>query len=101
MQLDSNLIEAEVEKVIWSISKFKLIKPRIKIKPVNLNGVTINYTSGLVTLKDLNVNSISTPDNLMRISIESERGIITSSRDTIITIDEADPTSITTDLSEV
>jgi len=46
MQLDSNLIEAEVEKVIWNISKFKLIKPRIKIKPVNLNGVTINYTSG-------------------------------------------------------
>jgi hypothetical protein len=70
-------------------------------KIINAEAGTINYTSGLVTLKDLNVNSISTPDNLMRISIESERGIITSSRDTIITIDEADPTSITTDLSEV
>jgi hypothetical protein len=70
-------------------------------KIINAEAGTINYTSGLVTLKDLNVNSISTPDNLMRISIESERGIITSSRDTIITIDETDPTSITTDLSEV
>jgi hypothetical protein len=70
-------------------------------KIINAEAGTINYTTGLVTLKDLNVNSISTPDSLMRISIESERGIITSSRDTIITIDEYDPTSITTDLSEV
>ena len=54
-----------------------------------------------MTLKDLNVHSIATPDNLMRISIESERGIITSSRDTIITIDADDPASITTELSEV
>ena len=70
-------------------------------KIINPEAGTINYISGLVTLKDFNVNSILTPDNLMRISIESERGIITSSRDTIITIDETDPTSITTDLSEV
>jgi len=70
-------------------------------KIINAEAGTINYISGLVTLKDFNVNSILTPDNLMRISIESERGIITSSRDTIITIDETDPTSITTDLSEV
>jgi hypothetical protein len=52
-------------------------------------------------LNDLNVNSISTPDNLMRIDVESERGIITSSKDTIITIDVDDPASITTELSEV
>ena len=32
---------------------------------------------------------------------ESERGIITSSKDTIITIDVDDPASITTELSEV
>ena len=46
MQLGSNLIEAEVEEVQWNISKHKLIKPRIRIKPVVLNGVTITYTSG-------------------------------------------------------
>ena len=70
-------------------------------KIINAEAGTINYTSGLITLKDFNVNSISTPDTLMRISIESERGIITSSKDTIITIDVGDPASITTDLSEV
>ena len=46
MQLGSNLIEAEVEEVQWNISKHKLVKPRIRIKPVVLNGVTITYTSG-------------------------------------------------------
>jgi len=70
-------------------------------KIINAEAGTINYTSGLITLNDLNVNSISTPDALMRINIESERGIITSSKDTIITIDVDDPTSITTELSEV
>ena len=70
-------------------------------KIINAEAGTINYTTGLITLKDLNIDSISTPDNLMRISIESERGIITSSRDTIITIDVDDPVSITTELSEV
>lgn len=70
-------------------------------KIINAEAGTINYTSGLITLNDLNVNSISTPDNLMRIDVESERGIITSSKDTIITIDVDDPASITTELSEV
>ena len=46
MTLDSNIVNAEVEEVIWNISKFGLIKPRIRIKPVNLNGVVITYTSG-------------------------------------------------------
>lgn len=46
MTIDSNLVEAEVEEVQWNVSKHKLLKPRIKIKPVNLNGVTITYTSG-------------------------------------------------------
>jgi hypothetical protein len=70
-------------------------------KIINAEAGTINYTTGLITLKDLNIESIATSDTLMRISIESERGIITSSRDTIITIDVNDPTSITTELSEV
>jgi NAD-dependent DNA ligase len=46
MQLGTNLIEAEIEEVQWNISKHKLVKPRIRIKPVVLNGVTITYTSG-------------------------------------------------------
>lgn len=46
MTLESNLIEAEVEEVEWNVSKHKIIKPRIKIKPVNLNGVKITYATG-------------------------------------------------------
>ena len=46
MTITDNLIEAEVEEIEWNISKHKLLKPRIKIKPVNLNGITITYASG-------------------------------------------------------
>lgn len=42
----NKFIEAEVEGVEWNISKYKLLKPRIKIKPINLNGVTISYATG-------------------------------------------------------
>ena len=42
----NTFVEAIVEGVEWNISKYKLLKPRIKIKPVNLNGVNINYASG-------------------------------------------------------
>jgi NAD-dependent DNA ligase len=46
MTLVDNIINAEVVDVEWNVSKHRLLKPRIKIKPVNLNGVTITYTSG-------------------------------------------------------
>ena len=42
----NTFVEAIEEGVEWNISKYKLLKPRIKIKPVNLNGVNINYASG-------------------------------------------------------
>lgn len=45
MSMEDNFIEAEVEEVIWNISKHKLIKPKIRIRPVNLNGVTITFAS--------------------------------------------------------
>lgn len=38
--------EAIVEGVEWNISKNKLLKPRVKIQEINLNGVNINYASG-------------------------------------------------------
>ena len=46
MRLDSNLVNAEVEEVEWNISKWGIIKPRIRIKPISLGGVTITYTTG-------------------------------------------------------
>ena len=46
VRLDTNLMNAEVEEVEWNISKWGLIKPRIRIIPIQLGGVTITYTSG-------------------------------------------------------
>jgi len=46
VRMDTNLINAEVEEVEWNVSKWGLIKPRIRMKPVSLGGVTITYTSG-------------------------------------------------------
>jgi hypothetical protein len=37
---------------------------------------------------------------LIRLSVESEKGIIKTTRNTIITIDEDDPTSIITTLEQ-
>lgn len=41
-----NSSETTVESVEWNISKDGFLKPRIKIKPVNLIGVEINYATG-------------------------------------------------------
>lgn len=44
--LDSNIVDTVVECVEWNVTKWNVFKPRIKIKPVNLCGVTIQYTTG-------------------------------------------------------
>lgn len=41
-----NSAETEVEYVEWNVSKNCLLKPRVKIKPVDLNGVTIDWATG-------------------------------------------------------
>lgn len=38
--------DAIVEYVEWNLSKNGLFKPRIKIQPITIGGVTINYTTG-------------------------------------------------------
>ena len=62
---------------------------------------TIDYDTGIVTINDINIRSINTDDELIRLSIESEKGIIQSVRNTILTIDEDDPTSIVTTLEAI
>ena len=62
---------------------------------------TIDYDTGVITINDINVRSINTDDELIRLSIESEKGIIQSVRNTILTIDEDDPTSIVTTLEAI
>ena len=68
---------------------------------IDSNAGTIDYDTGLVTIKNLRVLSVLTDDGNIRINIESEDGIISSIRNTIITIDQTDPTTVTTDLSIV
>jgi hypothetical protein len=61
----------------------------------------INYGTGVITINDLRVLSVSTVDGLIRLSLESESGIIESNKSTIITIDETDLSSIFTQLLKV
>ena len=68
---------------------------------VNTNAGEINYVSGTITLNNLRVLSVSSSDGLIRLAIGAERGIISSSRSTIIAIDETDSNSIVTELVEI
>lgn len=43
---ENNIVEAEVEYVEWNISRYNLLKPRIKIKSIELMGSIINYATG-------------------------------------------------------
>jgi hypothetical protein len=62
---------------------------------------TINYITGTVTINDIRILSVVPTDGLIRLTIESEKGIIKSSKNTIITLDDADISSITTELSAI
>lgn len=46
MVLTEQIAEAKVVDVIWSASKDGYLKPRVRIEPVKLGGVTIEYATG-------------------------------------------------------
>lgn len=46
VRMDDNIAETMVEEVEWNHTKWNVLKPRIKVKPVNLCGVSINYATG-------------------------------------------------------
>lgn len=46
MRFSENLVETKVVQVLWNVSKWGQLKPRIQIEPVKLSGVTINYATG-------------------------------------------------------
>jgi NAD-dependent DNA ligase len=46
MRLDDNLVQADVIQVIWTVSKWGQLKPRIQLVPTRLGGVTISYATG-------------------------------------------------------
>lgn len=58
---ETNIVEAVVTFIEWRASKNRLIKPRIHIKPVELNGVTITHTNGFnaryIVAKSINIGS--------------------------------------------
>jgi hypothetical protein len=65
---------------------------------INPNAGTIDYTNGTITLTDFRVVSVNEPDGQIRLTIRAEKGIISSQKNTIITIDNEDSTSISTEL---
>ena len=58
----------------------------------------IYYDTGIITLNDLRIISVATTDGLLRFTAVSEDGVIKSTRNVIITIDDTDTTSIVTTL---
>lgn len=68
---------------------------------VTENAGTINYETGRIVLTDVNIKKIYSSDGFMRITIESENGIIETKRNTILEIDVNDSSAITVDLSEI
>lgn len=46
MVLSDQVVEAKVVDVIWNASKSGYLKPRVRIEPVNIGGVKIEYATG-------------------------------------------------------
>jgi len=46
MRMEGNLVSVNVVEVKWGISKWGKLKPRIRIEPVRLGGVTIEWATG-------------------------------------------------------
>lgn len=67
---------------------------------VNREAGTINYDTGKIQLNDIRILSVNSSDGLLRLTIESENGIIETVRNTILDIDINDTSSITIDLVE-
>lgn len=68
---------------------------------VTENAGTIDYNAGVITISDIRILSVASLDGLIRMTIESEKGLISTIRNTIITLDETDPTAIITLLEQV
>jgi hypothetical protein len=67
---------------------------------VNSELGTIDYDTGRVVLSNLSVLSVNAADGLIRLTIQSDKSIISSVKNTLIAIDENDPSSISTDIIE-
>jgi hypothetical protein len=61
---------------------------------VNSNIGTINYDTGEIILNNLNMLAVYSQDGTMRITAQSEKEIISSSKNSMIVIDSTDTTSL-------
>ena len=68
---------------------------------VDENAGEINYDTGVVSITNIAIKSVESVDGDVRLSIESEKSIIKTKKNTIVTLDENDPTSISTTLETV
>ncbi len=68
---------------------------------VDENAGEIDYDAGVVTITNIAIKGVQSVDGDIRLSIESEKGIISTTKNTIITIDQDDPTAISTTLETV
>jgi len=68
---------------------------------VDATAGTVDYDAGIVTINDIYIKSVSSTDDYIRLSIESEKGIIGTTKNTIVTLDVDDPTAISTTLETV
>jgi hypothetical protein len=68
---------------------------------INAHVGEIYYDTGIIQLNDLKILSVSASDGLLRLTAVSEEGVIESSRNVIITIDDTDATSIVTTLEKM
>ena len=66
---------------------------------VNSNAGTIDYNTGTIIINDLNVISNPATDSLIRLTVESEKSILTATRNTIFSIDSNDSSAIVTELT--
>jgi hypothetical protein len=65
---------------------------------IESNAGTIDYSTGAIAITNIRILTVSTSDGYIRLNIESEDGIISSNRNTVIVIDKTDSTAIITDL---
>ena len=68
---------------------------------VDENAGEIDYDAGIVTISNIAIKDVQSVDGDIRLSIESEKGIISTTKNTIISIDQDDPTAISTTLETV
>jgi len=66
---------------------------------INADAGKIYYDTGIVVINDIRFLTINSTDDLIRMTIEAEKGIIESNRNTIISIDTTDPAAIVTTLT--